>query len=116
MSTFEARVKNMFGGDADGVNSVTSAASVSVPDGTSVLYVGGSTKIDFLYCNPSTRGRLLILVGDTSGTASLDNVDGTTTDGQMDLGGSDVNVADSDVVVLLSRMDGTWVRVLSTDN
>lgn len=116
MSTFEARVKDMFGGDAIGVNSVTSAASVAVPDGVSVLYVGGSTKIDFLYCNPSTRGRLLILVGDTSGTASLDNVDGAATDGQMDLGGSDVNVADSDVVVLLSRMDGTWVRVLSTDN
>lgn len=116
MSTFEARVKDLFAGDGTGPNTVVSASSVTIADSVSVLYVSGSTKIDFLYCNPSTRGRLLVLVGDTSGTASLDNVDGAATEGQMDLGGSDVNVADSDVVVLLSRADGTWVRVLSTDN
>ena len=113
---FMSRVKGFHGSNAGGLYTIPSASTVSLPDTGDVFLVSGSTKIDLLYANPQTYGRMVMLIGDSGGTAQLDNVNDAALVGQMDLGGSDLNVAAQDVVVLYCKMDGTWVRVSDVDN
>lgn len=116
--SFISRLKRLVGSAEGSIPTVASAARVNLSPHSNTFYVSGSTKIDFLNAElPIEPGRTVTLIGATSGTASLDNVNaGTAVKGQMDLGGSDRNVAADDVVDLIQLNDGTWRLRNLTDN
>lgn len=73
-----------------------------------------------LHAGNTTRNRKVYLYQKYDSSASpattFTNTDGAAVAGEMDLGGSDITLDATDVLVLLLRTDGTWVRLRNTDN
>ncbi len=94
-----------------------------LPDDSNVFtLVGpeGSVGISKIFASGATRNRKVYLYQkyDASITPEtvFTNTDGASVEGEMDLGGSDVTLGATDVLALLLRPDGTWVRIFTTDN
>lgn len=94
---------------------LASASALSIPDGSSVFLVSGSTTIATLtaYRQP---GRRITLIGASSASITVTNNSDPTTEGQIDLGGSNRTLAQQDVLELIQLLNGTWVMVSYTDN
>lgn len=115
-----ARLKGLVGGDS-GIFGKTFAAAttLNVPDDISWMDLTGTATVTSLTAGNQTRGRLLYLYQSDSGATTLTNSPGTTTAGQMDLGGLDsanLVLGGTDVLCLRLRPDGTWIRVFQTNN
>ena len=108
-------MKSVFGGLGGFINTIASAATVSVPDEESVFFVSGTTTITTLNGVASARGRVVWFVGaDASGATQVTftNTNGTTTAGQMDLGNqSNVVLSDRDVLCLYLTAGGYWIAL-----
>ena len=104
--SFWASVKQLYGGSNKGIQTLASAATVVVPDDGTLFYISGTTAITSLLANTNIT---------TTGPA-FTNTDGTTTVGQMDLGGSDRTIAPTDVLVLMLMPNGSWLMKAITDN
>ena len=114
------RLKSMVGGDGTITpKTVAAATTLRVPDDLAVVRLTGTATVTSLTAAPQTRGRLVWFVQSDSGTTTLTNSPGTTTVGQMDLGGLDpanTELGPSDWILLYLKSDGTWVRVMAATN
>lgn len=124
-----ARLKSIAGGNRNshvitvpGVQGDT-IADLDVPDDSNIFAFTTAEEgitITRLAATQGTRNRKVVFymkpVVDTSGFITLTNNDTPTLPGEMDLGGSDITLDPTDVLVMLLRTDGTWVRLRHTDN
>lgn len=97
---------------------IASATNLSVPPGRHNLKLTGTTTIATIAAYPKD-GRLLRISGSADGNVTFTNTDDPSTSGQMDVGGSNLTLADEDSVDLVCRTSGSlywWERVNSTDN
>lgn len=109
---FWSGVKQMFGGAQRGIETLASAATVNVPEEGSVFYMSGTTAITSLICPKTMRGRLVTFIGTSAVGNVFTNTDGTTTEGQMELGGSDLTLGPTSVLQLYCKLsDGSWQLV-----
>lgn len=94
---------------------LASASALSIPDGSNVFLVSGTTTIATL---TATRlpGRRITLIGAASASITVTNNNDPTTEGQLDLGGSNRTLAQQDILELIQLLNGTWVMVSYTDN
>lgn len=111
------RMKSLAGGnmDANSRRTIAAAATMQVPDFTNLVYVSGTDTVTSLLAGDSTRNREVTFIG-LSGTTTFTNTDNATVEGTMDLGGSNRAVGTTDVLVLILKMDGTWLMKSFTDN
>lgn len=122
-----ARLKSLAGGELTAQKVTVPGASgdtvtLYIPDHVNLIALDGpqTMVVGSLLASTSTRNRKVFIyqrddvddVGDTTFT----NTDGASVAGQMDLGGSDVTLDAADVLVLLLRSDGTWLKLRYTDN
>lgn len=110
-----ARAKHWFGGGSK-PPTVASAATVYVPDHAGGVLFTGAETITTLNAAVSTRGSRLVYFYSTNGSVVLTNTDDTTTAGKMDLGGSNITLGATDMVVLYLRSDGVWIRATDECN
>lgn len=112
------RLKSLFGTREGGIETVAAAITLVLPDQTNLMYMTGTATVTSL--NASRRieaGRTVWFVQSDSGTTTFTNSGATTTKGAMDLGGaSNLDLAQTDVLCLQQRSDGSWLRMFSTDN
>ncbi len=109
-------MKSIHGGLGAFSNTLTAAATVNVPDGEDLFYLSGTNTITALTANAATRGRIVTFIQGASGTTTFTNTDSTTTVNLMDLGGSNIALAATDVLCLYLTSTGSWLRIFSTDN
>ena len=95
--------------------SLTAATTITVPNDSNIFLLTGTATVTSLEAMEILPGRLVTFIQD-SGTTTFTNTNDTTTSGQMDLGGSNVALAASDVLQLVQRSGGYWQRVFSTNN
>lgn len=111
MSGLAGRIKSVAGASLPSKNTLTAATTLYLPAGTNEFYLTGTATVTSLG-GPTTEylPREITLIGE-SGATTLTNTTGTTTAGQMDLGGSNIVISAKDVVKLRRRRDGTWLLV-----
>lgn len=113
--SMSSRLKSMAGGDTLGFT-VAAATATTMPDSSNVIYLTGTATITSLNASNSTRNRICWFYQSDAGTTTFTNTNNTTTAGQMDLGGTNIAVGPTDVLVMLLRTDGSWVRLYNSDN
>lgn len=113
---FMSRVKSLFGAGPATPLTVAAATTLSVPDGLAWVNLTGTASVTSLTASLSARNRVVIFYQSDAGATTFTNTNGASTAGTMDLGGSDVVLAATDVLCLFLRSNGSWVRVWSTDN
>lgn len=101
-----------------GVTPITVAATLTLPDETvGPFELSGTATITSISLPGDVQpGRCLIFYGAASVAATFTNTNDTTTAGQMDLGGANIVLNQQDVLVLMQKSNGTFIRVFSTDN
>lgn len=108
------RVKSIVGGDSMiAGKTIAAGTTINVPSDLNWVNLTGTATVTSLTAAPQTRGRMVWFYQSDSGTTTLTNSPGTTTAGQMDLGGPDPDnliLGPSDVVALYLRPNGTWIR------
>lgn len=93
---------------------VASATSINVGAALKVRLSGTTTVATVL--SGGSEGRPLIIEGSANGNVTLTNNNDTTTEGQMDLGGSNLTLGGpEDSVILRMTEDRAWRKVVSTD-
>lgn len=102
-----SRVKSV-GGNNRPIPSVASAATLALPDDSNVVYVSGSTTVTSLDAGNPRPGRHLTIIGATSASVTFTNTTGSTTAGQMDLGGESILVSAKDILRLVRDNNGVW--------
>jgi hypothetical protein len=115
MHGFFARLKNIFGGQAQDVT-LAAAATLDVPDHAGFVDLTGTATITALRAPAYSRRRVVFFRQSDSGTTTFTNTDDTTTANEMDLGGSNVALGQTDVICLRLLSNGSWLRVFSTNN
>ena len=115
-----SRMKSVFGGSDNFLSkTVAAATTLAVPDDMAVVPLTGTATVTSLTAPQHTRGRMVWLWQSDTGTTTLTNSPGTTTAGQMDLGGLDTSNAvlgPTDWIQLYLKSDGTWIRVMPVTN
>jgi hypothetical protein len=113
-----SRIKSIAGGDRVDATVVNPADhTFNVPDSTNLVYLTGSdTGITALVANSATRNRIVYFVQDDTGSTVFTNTNGATVANTMDLGGSNITLGEHDVLGLLLKSDGTWLRLFSANN
>lgn len=108
-----ARIKAFFGGNPP--STLASAATMSLTDSSIVILTGSETITSLVH--PSKTAGMVTLIGGASANITLTNTNNPTTAWQMDLGGSNRTLADSDAITLFLMPNGTWLRIDGpTDN
>lgn len=110
-----SRLKSIAGGDRTNYT-LAAATTVVVPDDSNLFYLTGTATVTALNAGGSTRNRVVTFVQSDSGATTLTNTNDTTTAGQMDLGGANIVLGQTDSVDLLLRADGSWLRLSSVNN
>lgn len=102
-----------------GVTTLASAATWQLPgEIIGPFEITGSATVTSLTL-PSgivQGGRIVTFYGGASAAVVFTNTNDTTTAGQMDLGGANITIADQDVLMLMMKNNGTWIRVFNTNN
>lgn len=96
------------GGGAGGFSALTAATTLSVPNGTVSGSVTGTATVTSI-STALQPGQKLTLYG-ISGTCTFTNTNGTSTEGQMDLGGQNYELSTAVTLELIQRADGSWLR------
>ncbi len=127
----QARVNHLFGGaDAPVTVSPVAVGSnnlINIPavgswinlTASAVTTLGGTgtSPLVPVFAMPAfSRNRLLFLYNNGSQDIIFTNNDNTTTNGYMDLGGSNVTLGATDLLCVYVRADGSAVRVFNTNN
>lgn len=95
---------------------LASAATVYVPDDIGAAYLDGTTQITFFQTPTIIPGRQLLLIGiHATGPEIVTSAD-TTTAYKVDLGAANITIAAQDILRIVQKGDGTWVRVSSINN
>lgn len=95
-----------------GVNSFTamdSAATLTLPDNSNLIVLSGNATVTSLLVNVLQPWREVTFVSALS-TTVFTNTNDPTVAGTIDLGGSNFSLGVEDVLKLMLRPDGTWVR------
>lgn len=98
------------------LQTVASAATLAVPDAGNTWLVSGSTTVTSLSAGGRLAGSRITFIGATSASVAFTNTNDPTTAGQMDLGGSNITLADQDILTLVLMNNGTWNRIANTNN
>lgn len=109
------RLKSWFG-EAKTATTLASAATVRVPSEGSTFHVSGSTTITSLVAAQESYNRLVMFIGAASASVLFTNTTGTTTAGQMDLGGASVLLAEKDIAIFRVNHQGVWRLVSFRQN
>lgn len=112
---FISRTKSASGTLTMPIPTIASATNMAIPDGTDLFYVSGTTAVATLV-TAKVPGRRLTIIGITTTGPAFTNNNDTTTEGQMDLGGSNRTIAPNDVLQLIQKDDGSWLMTNLTDN
>lgn len=110
-----SRLKSIAGGDRD-FYTLAVATTTNVPSSSNLFALTGTATVTSLLASANTRNRIVTFYQSDSGATTLTNTNGTSTAGQMDLGGSDIVLGQDDSVDLLLRPDGSWLRISSVSN
>lgn len=113
--SFIDRAKSFFG-VGDIIPTIASATVLPITATQTTFYVSGTTQVESLSLVKRLPGRVIVLIGVTTTGPVLKTNASTTTEGQMDLGASDITLAPTDVVFLMHQNNGTWLRISSSDN
>lgn len=113
-----AKVNTFVGSNHAAIPTVASATTTVIDRSSSVWFITGSATITSLLTGDGvvTPGDYVEFWGGASAAAVFTNTNDTTTNGQMDLGGSDITLGERDVLILRRYAGGFWVRVTSTNN
>lgn len=120
--TMAARIKSNVGGRLNSkILDMNGTTTVYVPSDSNLIYFNalGASTVTRLYCPPAERNRLVWFVNaNNTGivAVTLTNTNGASTEGTMDLGGSNVGLGPTDVIALFCRDDGTWIRATPVAN
>jgi hypothetical protein len=110
---FWSRLKSIAGGDIP-TATLASASTLVLPDNRNVFLISGSTTVNLISAPPYTRGRLITLIGSDSCNVTFTNNNTTTTTGQMNLRGANVQLLQEYVLQLWLKDDGTLLIVNTT--
>src|SRR5688572_5590348 len=125
-----SRIKSTAGGNRNSIAlhipgaAGSTLAELPLPDDSNIfaVYTSGENDVTVskIRASETTRNRKVTLYCEpepsTTGYVTFTNTSNAAVPGEMDLGGSDVTLDPSDVLVLLLRADGTWLRLRNTDN
>ncbi len=115
-----ARLKGLVGGEGFVRDKTVAVATTTyVPDDLAVVHLTGTATITSLTADPATRGRFVWFRQSDTGATTFTNSPGSTTAGQMDLGGldsSNVVLGQTDWLHLYLRADMVWERVTAATN
>ena len=113
--SMSARIKSTAGGDTQNPT-VASGTTIFVPDETNFVSLSGSATCTSLRAGNHTRNRLVWFMSASGSTVLSDNHSAGVA-GTMDLGGGgDITLGETDVICLLLRGDGTWLRATGVAN
>jgi hypothetical protein len=115
MPGFMARLKSIFGGSPNDV-SIAAAATITVPDHAGWIDLTGTDTVTALKAAPYSRGRVVFFHQSDSGTTTFTNTNDTSTENEMDCGGSNLALGQADVAAFRLKRNGSWVKVFSTNN
>jgi len=122
----QGRVNNLFGGTDTFTITATSAGTITIPENAAWINLTaataltvGSTTIPAFSMPASSRGRMLFFYNTGTNAITFKNIDtpsmtSTTTVGFLDLGGSDRQLDNTDILCVFVRDDGSAIRVFST--
>jgi hypothetical protein len=96
------------------IPSVASATALPLPEGGNIFIVTGSTTIATIQA-VKQPGRLVTLIADAGVSLTITNNSDPTTEGQIDLGGSNLTFAAQDALTLRQMNNGTWNKVAVVD-
>lgn len=106
-----ARVSQLFGGRS-GTTTLASAATMYIPDNTSVIYVTGTTTVtSLLLSDRSSYNRIIFFAGGSGCLCNFTNTNTPTTEGQMSLRGSNQQLTEGVWMALYVGTDRTWQLV-----
>ena len=116
-----ARAKSILGSQkTPTLTIVASQTALELPHQSNVFLItaGATETIGTVNANRDVEcGRIVyIIAADDTSAVTFTNDDTPTARGQMDLGGSDVVLDDRDVLCLIQREDGSWLRMFNTNN
>jgi hypothetical protein len=92
------------------------ASTLVISDDVSIAYISGTTAIAALRSATIIPGRTITFIGVTTTGPAFANNNDTTTQYQMDLGGSNRTIAPQDILCLMQKSDGTWLMLYTTNN
>ena len=110
-----SRIRSVTSG-LDRLPTIEASAVVSMPPDSNVAYVTGSGTIERLIGHPVGAGRMVKLIGAAGASVTVANTDGATSDGAMDLGGSNVSLTAGRILSLIQRGDGGWERLAADES
>jgi len=122
----QGRVNNIFGGGDSFTITATSAGTVTIPENATWINLTAASGVTLgsasvpVFSLPSwARGRVIVFYNSGSQIITLTNTDtssmaSTTTNGFIDLGGSNRAMDPTDLVCVYVRDDGSAIRVFST--
>lgn len=96
------------------IPSVASASALPLPDSGETFIVTGSTTIATI-ATRKQPGRVVRLIADTGVSLTITNNNDPSTEGQIDLGGSNLTFAAQDVLTLVQMNNGSWNKVAVVD-
>lgn len=102
-----ARAKSKAGGQTK-IQTLASAATLTLPDEADVFLVSGTTAVTSLSSTKIFPGRHVTLIGANATGNVFTNTSATTTAGQMDLGGQDRTLTLDDVMTIVQQNNGAW--------
>jgi hypothetical protein len=103
-------------GGGPAIPTIASATQVWLPDDVSIAYISGTTAITTVKPATIIPGRTITFIGVTTTGPAFANNNDTTTQYQMDLGGSNRTIAPQDILCLMQKSDGTWLMLYTTNN
>lgn len=107
------RLKSMVGG-RESPSTLASAATLALKDEENTYYLSGTTTITSLTTPSFIRNRKVTFIGAASAGVTFTNTNTLTTAGQMYLQGSNLLMAEDDVIELFCKTDGTWILLNTT--
>jgi len=103
-----SRIKSAIGGHTP-PQTLSSAATLTLPDDDNLFYLTGTTTITSLVTPSSIRNRKVTIIGGSDAEVAFTNTNDPTTAGQMYLHGQNRIVREDDVIELFCKADGTWI-------
>lgn len=111
-----ARLRSMTGRGSP-INTIAASSTITLTDDSDIWIVTGTATVtSLLTAGGIFPGRTVRLISNDATGATFTNTNDPTTDGQMDLGGSDITLAKNDVLTLVRLDSGAWLRVSYTNN
>lgn len=95
---------------------MATSTSINIPEDADIILLTGTAALATINVNKDDWGRRIItLIQYGSGTTTITTNADTTTPGQVDVGGSNLALAQADSVTLYVRPDGALMQIGSAN-